>query len=300
MLWLRTQSNKPFSKIKPLANIPIQEKVHVAAAKGLTDRLSPTGINNYLRWLLTFLNWCRKRKMVKELPIEYGDLRVADPVPRELKRLSFNDRQLTEIFTSRVYQSDARETALFWVPLIALWNGMRMNEICQLDTDNIQEIDGIWGYDITKLSVSGSDDKRVKTEGSIRVVPIHPRLIDFGLLDFHSSRNKKPKLFGDITIGHDGYYSSTFSKVANRYLKEVRVHGPKHKFHSLRHTFRDALRRGRVDREIGKALGGWKRGRTDAFDIYGDGFSLDELEAEIQRVDYPNVDWSELNFRQVQ
>lgn len=72
------------------------------------------------------------------------------------------------------------------------------------------------------------------------------------------------------------------------------MHGPKHKFHSFRHNFRDALRRGRVDREIGKALGGWQRGNTDAFDIYGAGFPLDELADEIRRVDYPKVDWDHL------
>lgn len=171
---------------------------------------------------------------------------------------------------------------------------MRSNEICQLDTADVVEVDGIWGFDITHISATGDHDKSVKTGASIRLVPIHPKLIEFGFLNFHSSRPLGSKLFEDVTRGADGYYSSTFSKKSSRYLNEIGVLGPKHKFHSFRHNFRDALRKGRVDREIGKALGGWQRGKTEAFDIYGSGFPLDELFNELTRVDYPKVNWKHL------
>jgi integrase len=198
---------------------------------------------------------------------------------------------LNAIFSSRVYADQERDSSLFWVPLIALWNGMRSNEICQLDVADIKMEQDIWGFDITRMSANGFADKRLKTNNSIRFVPIHPRLIDFGLLEFHRSRPKEGKLFGDITRGADGYYSTNFSKKVNRHFKAIGVHGLRHKFHSLRHNFRDALRKGRVDREIGKALGGWTRGNTDAFDIYGNGFEVDELRDELSRVDYPRVTW---------
>lgn len=280
-----------FSKLAALKDRPIEEKVRIARAKQMAT-LSPTGVNNYLSWLTTFLTWCKKREMIDRLPIGYDELKVADPVRREDKRLPFSDDQLSVIFNSRVYKDQLRDSCLFWIPLIAVWNGMRSNEICQLDVADVKLVDDIWGFDITHISATGAEDKSVKTGSSIRVVPIHPRLIDFGFLDFHRNREGQGKLFGDITRGSDGYYSTNFSKTSNRYLKEVGVHGPKHKFHSFRHTFRDALRRGRVDREIGKALGGWTGGNTDAFDIYGSRFSLNELKDELIRVDYPEVNWS--------
>jgi integrase len=154
--------------------------------------------------------------------------------------------------------------------------------------------ENVWGFDVTHISTTGDDDKSVKTGSSIRFVPMHPRLIEFGLLDFHRKRPMNAKLFGDITRGSDGYYSTNFSKKVNRYLQKIGAHGPKHKFHSFRHNFRDALRRGRVDREIGKALGGWTGGNTDAFDIYGNGFEVSELSNEIALVNYPQVDWSSI------
>ncbi|MHA3916663.1 DUF6538 domain-containing protein [Halovulum sp. GXIMD14793] len=280
-----------FMKLPDANKLTIEELAARAERKGMA-KLSPTGVNNYLRWLLTFLSWChRKGKMVK-MPTAYAEIAIADPVRKEDKRAAFSNDQLNVIFCSQVYQEQQRQSSLFWVPLIAIWNGMRSNEICQLDVADIKLEKNIWGFDITHISATGGDDKSVKTGSSIRFVPMHPRLIDFGLLDFHRERPPQAKLFGDITRGSDGYYSTNFSKKVNRYLKAIGTHGPKHKFHSFRHNFRDALREGRVDSEVGKALGGWTRGNTSAFDIYGNGFRVSRLKDEINRVDYPEVDWS--------
>ena len=282
-----------FKKLPELRDRPVEEMVRIARHKGM-KRLSPTGVNTYLKWLTSFLKWCQRKGKIATVPTSFGELKVADPVRKEDKRAPFSDDQLSAYFHSRVFIEQEQTNCLYWVSLIALWNGMRSNEICQLDVQDVVCEENVWGFDITHISSQGSDDKSTKTGASIRLIPIHPRLLDFGFLDFHESRLGNAKLFDDIKLGHDGYYSSTFSKKSNRYLKKVGVHGPRHKFHSFRHNFRDALRRGRVDREVGKALGGWTRDNTDAFDIYGAGFPLDELRNELIRVDYPNVDWSHL------
>ncbi len=282
-----------FMKLPDADKHTLEELADMAERKKMA-KLSPTGVNNFLRWLLTFLGWCHRKGMMNRMPTAYAEIKVADPVRKQDKREAFSDDQLSVIFRSRVYRDQERDSSLFWVPLIALWNGMRSNEICQLDVADIKLEENVWGFDVTHISTTGGDDKSVKTSSSIRFVPMHPRLIDFGLLDFHAARPQDAKLFGDITRGVDGYYSTNFSKKVNRYLKGIGAHGPKHKFHSFRHNFRDALRKGRVDREIGKALGGWTGGNTDAFDIYGNGYDVNELRDEIVRVDYPYVDWSKI------
>lgn len=279
-----------FMKLPDADKHTIDELAAFAERKGMAT-LSPTGVNNYLRWLLTFLAWCHRKGKMDRMPTAYAEIKVADPVRKEDKRAAFSDDQLNVIFRSRVYQDQERDSSLFWVPLIALWNGMRSNEICQLDVADIKLEENVWGFDVTHISTTGDDDKSVKTSSSIRFVPMHPRLIEFGLLDFHGAQPKDAKLFRDITRGVDGYYSTNFSKKVNRYLRYIGAHGPKHKFHSFRHNFRDALRKGRVDREIGKALGGWTGGNTDAFDIYGNGYDVVLLRDEIIRVDYSQVDW---------
>jgi integrase len=284
-----------FKKLAPLRGRSVDEMVRIARRKNM-GQLSATGVNNYLKYLMSFLFWCYRRGKIDRVPAVFSEIKVADPVRKENKRLPFSSSQLSTIYHSSVFTEREHHTCMFWVPLIALWNGMRTNEICQLDAVDVKEVDGIWGFDVTDISAVGGDDKRIKTGSSIRLVPIHQKLVEFGLLEFRKTRKLGEKLFGDISLGSDGYYSSTFSKRSNRFLQEVGVHGPMHVFHSLRHNFKDAMRRGRVDRDIAKALGGWTRGKTDAFDIYGSGHSLEELSSELARVDYPDVDWSHLTL----
>ena len=279
-----------FMKLPDAGKYTLEDLADLSERKRMT-KLSPTGANNYLRWFMTFLTWCHRKGMMDRMPSAYGEIKVADPVRKEDKRAAISNDQLSTIFTSRVYANQERDSSLFWVPLIALWNGMRSNEICQLDAADIKLEENVWGFDVTHISATGEDDKSVKTGSSIRFVPIHPRLIDFGLLEYHGTRPANAKLFGDITRGADGYYSTNFSKKVNRYLKSIGTHGPRHKFHSFRHNFRDAMRNGRVHPEIARALGGWTRSNTDAFDIYGNGFRVEKLKDEIVRVDYPQVDW---------
>ncbi len=266
-----------FTKLPDAERRTLEEIANLAEQRNLT-KLSPTGVNNYLRWLMTFLAWCHRKKLLAQLPTAYAEIKMADPVRKQDKRDSFTDDQLNVIFRSRVFADQERESSLFWVPLIALWNGMRSNEICQLDVADIKLVQNIWGFHITPVGATGNDDKAVKTGSSIRFVPVHPRLIDFGFLEFHRAQPQTAKLFSDITRGSDGYYSTNFSKQVNRYLKGIGAYGPRLKFHSFRHTFRDALRNGRVDPEIGKALGGWTSSRKDAFDDYGNGFRWTNFE----------------------
>ena len=67
----------------------------------------------------------------------------------------------------------------YWVTLLSAYSGARLNEICQLDVIDIQELDGIWTINLN----ANSADKSIKTEAGNRLVPIHPKLLEFGFLD---------------------------------------------------------------------------------------------------------------------
>ena len=53
-----------------------------------------------------------------------------------------------------------------------------MNEVCQLNVSEIQETDGIWAMNLN----ADSEDKSIKTEAGNRTIPLHPKLINLGLL----------------------------------------------------------------------------------------------------------------------
>jgi integrase len=68
---------------------------------------------------------------------------------------------------------------------------------------------------------------------------------------------------------------------------------PRQPFYSLRHSFRDALRRAEASADILKALGGWTQGAAVS-DAYGEGLSPDDLKDAVARLSYPGLDLSHL------
>src|SRR5690606_29928133 len=102
--------------------------------------------------------------------------------------------------------------ARFWIPLLSMFGGLRLNEACQLDVADIQRIDGVDCFVITERSESEQNDKRLKTATSERIVPVHDTLLGFGFMDVVRQRKRagETKLFGEVAMGATGYRSSTF------------------------------------------------------------------------------------------
>ena len=60
----------------------------------------------------------------------------------------------------------------FWLPLLALFTGARMEEMCQLRANQVIQVDGVWCLKIAQ----DYPDQSVKTAED-RIVPLHPFLI---------------------------------------------------------------------------------------------------------------------------
>jgi integrase len=171
----------------------------------------------------------------------------------------------------------------FWLPLIALFSGLRMGEILQLTKWHIQT-----APDKLPCFMIGADMK-LKTLASYRVVPIHRELIRLGLVSFAKSKKSADDLlFDDVGRGSDGYRSSVFSKRYAIFAKSVAMEEPGRtvSFHSFRHNFRDALRQPDISSDLIKEVGGWSRGK-DTFQSYGDGARAVVLRPIINRIEYP-------------
>ena len=67
----------------------------------------------------------------------------------------------------------------YWLPLLGLYTGARLEELAQLDPTDIIEVDGVWCLDINENGIR----KSVKTSEQ-RIVPHHPFLVDLGLSRF--------------------------------------------------------------------------------------------------------------------
>jgi integrase len=128
--------------------------------------------------------------------------------------------------------------AAYWVPLIAVFSGARVSEICQL---SVHDIDTTTNQPIIRIR-SGSQEQRLKTVNAERDIPIHPRLLQLGLLEYVQqiqSSQAINSLWPDLPKRNErsgGYFSQWFGE----YLKTLQLNGEVD-FHSFRHTVRTQL-----------------------------------------------------------
>lgn len=190
----------PSNATKHFPKASMREAIALAEEKNL-PRLSPDTANDYMRTLGGVFRYAMGEGDVERDPTA-GLLIRAKKVRAKDKRLPFDTAELVKIFSAPIYTGciDDRNgyakagphiirRGRFWVPLIALFTGMRLNEICQLSLDDFKVMDG------TNLILIGGDDdtetKRVKTEAGNRFVPIHSELRRIGLLSYVEGQRQK-------------------------------------------------------------------------------------------------------------
>ena len=139
-------------------------------------------------------------------------------------------------------------------------------------------------------------DKFLKTPQSKRLIPIHPELLKMGFAEYLTKRRRdaaSQRLFPTLTLGKTtNRYSNPASKWFGQFMNEI-APDCRERFHSLRHAFRDALRRGQIIEENAGKLGGWEDGGL-AMNRYGDRPSMEDLRRDIAMVNYPGLDLSHL------
>lgn len=257
-------------------------------------RLSPKGANKYLNKLAALFNFAEAEQMVETNPARRIALKGASQ--KMGNRNPFSSDQLALVFSSPTFFEGAAlrlrvgQAGGFWVPLISLFMGLRLGEACQLEARDFDETEGVQFIRVEEDEHPSG--KRVKTEAGNRTVPIHPQLIRLGLLELiEGSRScHSERVFPEIARGETTTFSP-FSKSFSRYLRSVGAYTRKTTFHSLRHSFRDALRTAEVPDEVAERLGGWKREGQGTASKYGslDGYSLRNLHGHISRVEFPAV-----------
>ncbi len=98
------------------------------------------------------------------------------------------------------------------------------------------------------------------------------------------------RLIPELTIGAKGYYSHNVTKFFSAYLEKIGIKTEKTAFHSLRHSFQDACRHAKMFHGHREAIAGREEGGVGG--NYGDGYDLADLNASLQTIRHPSVDWS--------
>lgn len=217
----------------------------------------------------------------------FKDIKLVKPARRDKPRLSFTSDDLKLIFDSGVFTKGQRPIggagdAAVWIPLIGLMTGMRLEEIGQLRGVDIKQHDDIWYFDLDHVPEEG---RWLKNDSSRRQIPIHPKLIELGLLKKFSGMNGK--IFPLLKSAGDRQLTASWSQWFGRYLRhEVGITDTRKTFHSFRHTFKDLCRSSQISKEHHDRLTG--HASSDVGDSYGAGlYPLQPLTTAINQIRFP-------------
>jgi len=94
------------------------------------------------------------------------------------KKALFTTAQLNQLFSGAWFLDLLLEerTGSFWIPLIGLFHGCRLNEVCQPRLEHI-----VTSSELSYLLIQEGDEVQLKTKASNRTIPLHRELIKMGI-----------------------------------------------------------------------------------------------------------------------
>ena len=259
-------------------------------------------INKKLTVLTAFGNWSEKNGFLNQNL--FSGMKLDAKKAGAVERENFTDQDLKKILNPQTYLSStiqgissvtkkpiSNREAYYWIFLLGIFSGMRTNEMTQLRLDDFQQIDGVW-----MIQVDETEETRVKTRNSIRKVPVHPKLIELGILDYIQKlrKQKQDRFFWELKMVR-GKYGKEVSRFYNeKYLKEVGVWKQTVKvLYCTRHTLIHNLYRKGVDENVIKTLVGHEKEFTMKH-YGGNPYDAENLLNEISKVEYSSVDFGSL------
>ncbi|EEE38238.1 site-specific recombinase, phage integrase family [Rhodobacteraceae bacterium KLH11] len=220
--------------------------------------LSISSVNTHLRNVVQLFNNAQ-RYDDDFRPPNLTKLKIPDPVDDQDKRFPFSTDRLRILFGSIADKgSNLNEDHLFWCSVIALYHGLRANEIGELAPEDITTAHGTLCINVRlpKAIVDGTRKGRTKTIP--RLLPMHPVLVNIGLPKFANGLIDQPHLFPNLREDKDGYRSDDMTDWASKRISSLGWSGEKLSFHSFRHNFLDAMDEAEISEKWKAHLGGWK------------------------------------------
>lgn len=229
-----------------------------------------------------------------------------DKTPKSEKNPHFpySDEQLLKMFdpTQPEHTYFKKNPDQFWVCMIALFTGSRLNAVVTLQYDDIIKKDGI---DCIQF-IENHPLKKLKTEASERIVPIPKQLLDMGFVQYFQNQKQKLKKTGsDFIFPKCQTKNGTFNgKVVGRgvlsFLTEIGIRGSNDKkldFHSFRKNASIRLQNAGVIQSFINDIIGWEG--TNTMEKSYSNHTIPQIKEQADKLNYdflqPHFDkWTEI------
>lgn len=277
----------------------------IKAVEGVAwPTMSATERDKRMRWILAWFRWLHDQTWIEDNPaaplrgesvVTKAERRRKSAHREDEARLAFSEADLARIFSAEWFLKGRGELTksgtyraylpfYYWGPLIAvLGGGPRINEVSQLHLSDIDKTAaGTWFIDFNQEA----DDKKLKNTASRRRVPLHPLLVKLGFLKWVEALQHAgyARLFPELKRDEEKGYGKAASKWFTGFMAGLGF--PRDgtlTFHSLRHTFTNALPVDTPER-LGKQLTGHVRG-VDVHDrVYMKDLGPDEALQYVSRL----------------
>ncbi|MBR0652742.1 hypothetical protein GXW78_24005 [Roseomonas terrae] len=231
------------------------------------------------------------------------------------QRDAWAPEELTALFKTPVWsgRDAARATqpgphiirdAKFWLPILALFHGGRLEEFADLYGRDLQCDAGTWFLNIVETEAdesTGRKGRSLKTGNATRALPLHPEVIRLGFVQYaqENAPNPDDPLFPDLPPqGKDGRRGARFTRDFIYYRQQVGVYRQGVGMHAFRHTaitrLTDAITDFQQKRHRDYLMGHGGSG-TEGDVRYDKGPGLKAVAATLALLRYPEIDLSHLH-----
>lgn len=287
----------------------LDDLIRIAEREGLERKREAT-IKGHIGRLSEILAFGERKHMLRFNPAsdyKRGDGRFNVPRAQD-ERHAFTSHELSLIFAQDWFTAGSGSfnragwttwrPHYYWLPLLGLFTGGRINELSQLYlADILQSEGGQWYLDFNLTGTDKIDekDKSLKTINALRVVPLHNRLVQLGLPEYVQALRKAghkrlfPELKRDAVKGYGKPASSWFNERFLGRTLGIERNGMK-TFHSFRHTFLTATERLGTPERVMAQIAGHQRGDTESWNRYAKDRDADQLAAVINGLAFTEAD----------
>ncbi|WP_425653150.1 tyrosine-type recombinase/integrase [Vibrio campbellii] len=247
----------------------------LATAKGIIQKYS------------TFFAWAEKSDYVDK------NYFYKMPMPKDNRKESeqrnrWSNKDLQSLFLTDIWRNHEgiKHPYYFWLPLLGLYTGARLNELAQLQVNDIEAVNGVLCFKIT----DENDGQKLKNVSSKRVVPIHNQLIELGFSTYVEQRKGHVQLFDGLLTKDGKIPRDGFSFNASKWFLRLRK---KHQlthvdFHGFRHTVADELLQKQIPEPQAMGVFGHKQ-QSITYSRYAKGLNVSLLKETVQTLDFSDA-----------
>lgn len=269
-----------------------EQTIFEAQASSAEERQDPATSSNLLGYAKTFFNWLVSESYLSSSPMGNATIGVPKKKSHE-KRQPFEPDQIKLLFSSPLYRgckSEARylqsgafrypKMDRYWMPLVMLYTGSRIDEMASFPAKNFITHDGIPRFELRHA------DQTLKSDAAQRDIPVHKDLIDLGFLNWAENAKKKTNgsetLFFQDRIWKDR--GDSCSKWMNKWIRSL-ISDERYVVHSFRHHAIDRARDAELSDQLLKQIFGHEKNK-DVTSSYGKGASLPVLKSSMDKIDF--------------